>query len=221
MGSAAALLPYWQVNVPEDERTAECPDFLVNLSEKDRGIIATPDSEYHVQTWDQVRDIVRSNQLERFQRWPSELRRYKAYTHGLARRYGSVASFVLTHRLGWDWPLEPKGAPFQHPEDYRILHNDWPYGIDSRIVHLVVWTKFALKEDPSTGDLTDHARAEIDAFVTTTFRRRAPQTQLLWFKNWSALKSVHAVEHFHVMLLDPDPAFIREITNGDVPQCAK
>lgn len=45
--------------------------------------------------------------------------------------------------------------------------------------------------------------------------------QVLWFKNWAALKSIHAVEHFHVMMYDPDPEFIREVTNGDVPQCAK
>jgi hypothetical protein len=28
---------------------------------------------------------------------------------------------------------------------------------------------------------------------------------------------VKAVEHFHVMLYKPDQAFLKEITNGDVP----
>lgn len=40
---------------------------------------------------------------------------------------------------------------------------------------------------------------------------------MLWFKNWSALKSVHAIEHFHVMLYNPDVAFVSRITQGDVP----
>jgi hypothetical protein len=40
---------------------------------------------------------------------------------------------------------------------------------------------------------------------------------VIWFKNWASLKSIHAVEHFHVMLFDPDPEFVREVTNGDVP----
>lgn len=44
---------------------------------------------------------------------------------------------------------------------------------------------------------------------------------MIWFKNWAALKSVNAVEHFHVMMLDPDPEFVKFITNGDVPQCQK
>ena len=40
---------------------------------------------------------------------------------------------------------------------------------------------------------------------------------MFWFKNWGAIKSVHAIEHFHVMLLDPDRDYIQEITNNDVP----
>lgn len=44
---------------------------------------------------------------------------------------------------------------------------------------------------------------------------------MVWFRNWRSLKSVRAVEHFHVMLYDPDPAFVKEITKGDVPLCEK
>ena len=54
-------------------------------------------------------------------------------------------------------------------EDVKILYNDWPYGIDEKIVHLVVWTKFDLEEDPATDDLTPKARKEIDEFVQRTF----------------------------------------------------
>ena len=39
---------------------------------------------------------------------------------------------------------------------------------------------------------------------------------MIWFKNWKSLKSVHAVEHFHVMLFDPDKEFVRDVTGGDV-----
>jgi hypothetical protein len=51
-------LPFWLVNVPRDQRPSECPDFLRDISEKDKGIIGTPDEHYKVLTWDQVRDIV-------------------------------------------------------------------------------------------------------------------------------------------------------------------
>lgn len=102
-------------------------------------------------------------------------------------------------------------------EDIRILYNDWPYGVDPSIVHLVVWTKFQLEEDPSTGDLSDRGRAQIDDYVEVTFRGRVPRDHVVWFKNWRGLQSVAAVVHFHVMLYKPGMAFIAKLTNGDMP----
>jgi len=54
-------------------------------------------------------------------------------------------------------------------DDIKILYNDWPYGVDEKIVHLVVWTKFDLEDDPTTDDLTPEARKEIDDYVDKTF----------------------------------------------------
>ncbi|KAF9878984.1 hypothetical protein CkaCkLH20_03217 [Colletotrichum karsti] len=223
MGSLykSPALPYWQVNVPSEHRTDECPEGLRNLSAKDVGILSTPDAEYRPQTWGIVRRFVDTNRLDLFQRVPSELRRYRLFIHHLIKEHGSVMNFVLRHRLGWEEPLVAKGTPFQFEEDLKILVNDWPYGIDQRIVHLVVWTKFELEEDLATGDLTEKARGEIEEYVDKTFRARTKPDSVIWFKNWRSLKSVHAVEHFHVMLFDPDADFIRDITNGDVPQCEK
>ncbi|KAM0427463.1 hypothetical protein ACHAPT_007423 [Fusarium lateritium] len=218
MGSAETL-QYWNYNIPEDERTDKCPDFLQNLSAKDRSILSTPDADFYVLPWDEVRQIVQSNRLEVFKRVPSALRRYKAFVFYLVKKHGSVSKFILDRRLGWSAPVAPRGAPFEFEDDYKILHNDAPYGIDPRIVHLVVWTKFDLAEDPKTGDLADYARREIDDFVTTTFRANVPDEHVIWFKNWRALQSVNAVRHFHVMLFDPDPDFIRAVTKGDVPRC--
>ncbi|KAK4105504.1 hypothetical protein N658DRAFT_122004 [Parathielavia hyrcaniae] len=220
MGSLTQDLPYWQINVPEHLRTAECPDFLRNLNDKDLRIISTPDNEYEIDPWDVVRHKVAQNRLELFQRVPSELRRYMAFTWRLKQEYGSVMSFILTQRLQWTLPITPRGRPFEFDDDIKVLRNDWPYGIDKRIVHLVVWTKFALEEDPTTGDLTDAARAEIDAYVGKAFSGMPPE-HVTWFKNWAALKSVKSVEHFHVMLFDPDPELIRVLTNGDVPLCER
>ncbi|KAI0160306.1 hypothetical protein GGR57DRAFT_415435 [Xylariaceae sp. FL1272] len=221
MGSLTPPLPYWQINVPEDQRQEECPEFLGQLSAKDRGIISTPDIDYHVNTWPEVQKLVKDNRLDLFQRVPSQLRRYLEYNWKLKQDYGSVMNFVLTQRLHWSIPMESRGGPFEYEEDVKILWNDWPYGIDHSIVHLVVWTKFDLEEDPVTLDLTDKARADIEAYIQTKFGSRVPSDHLIWFKNWRSLKSVQAVEHFHVMLFDPDPRFIEEVTNGDIPLCDK
>ena len=50
--------PYWHVNVPKPEQSSECPEFLQSISEKDRDIIATPDSERQLLTWSDVRNVV-------------------------------------------------------------------------------------------------------------------------------------------------------------------
>lgn len=81
----------------------------------------------------------------------------------------------------------------------------------------MVWTKFELPDDPATGDLTAEAREAIERYVQATFCSRVAPGQVVWFRNWKSLKSVHAVEHFHVMLHRPDMAFVQEITHGDVP----
>ncbi|CAL3962215.1 unnamed protein product [Diplocarpon coronariae] len=199
-------LPYWQVNVPPAERETECPLFLQNLKAKDTVIISTPDSSYRTLTW--------------AERIPSDLRRYFAYSYFLKQKYGSVMNFVVRERLGWREPIVAEGKPFQSEGDVKILWNDWPYGIDSKIVHLVVWTKFELEDNPMTNDLTDEARSELEEFVQKNFGDivgRENASQVIWFKNWRVLKSIHSVEHFHIMLYDPDPEFIKIITNRDTP----
>jgi hypothetical protein len=126
--------------------------------------------------------------------------------------------FMLDVRLQWT-DMKPQGRPFEHPSDLKILYNDWPYGIDPDIVHLVVWTKFELEDDAETGMATEESKREIGDYVQKTFGTRT--AEYCWFKNWKSLKSVHAVEHFHVMLYKPDKEFMRDITGGDVPMTDK
>ena len=128
-------------------------------------------------------------------------------------------------RLCWSSDT-PSGNPsFTDSSDYRILFNDWPYGIDTDILHLVVWTKFHFEDDPATDDLTPKARVEIEEFVDRTFCNTTngglDKDRVIWFKNWRSLKSVHALEHFHVMLYGADRKFLEKITDGDRPMSEK
>lgn len=86
---------------------------------------------------------------------------------------------------------------------------------------MVIWTKFELAEDPETGMSTPESAQQMQAFVDRTIGARMQAGTYACFKNWRSLKSVHAVEHFHVMLYDPDPDFVKELTNGDVPMSAR
>lgn len=214
-------LPYWLVNVPRSQWPVECPSFLRDLPLKSIETLSTPDELYERQSWETVKDIIRTNRIDRFRRVPSDLRKYLEYTENIKAKHGSVMKFVVKERLHWGdgnpEDLKPKGKPFEYNEDMKILYNDWPYGVDKDIIHLVVWVKFELEDDPATDDLTPRARKEIDDYVRSTFCSRMPAENVIWFKNWKSLKSVHAVEHFHVMLKHPDMGFVEEITQGDMP----
>lgn len=137
MGSLTPI-PYWQANLPPTAPLpVECPPFLQNLSGKDITILATPDADYTTVTWPMAREIVATNKLGDFQRLPSQLRKYIEYNYNLRKQHGSVMNFVLKERLGWELPIVAKGEPFEEASDLKILWNDWPYGLDERIVHLV------------------------------------------------------------------------------------
>lgn len=108
--------------------------------------------------------------------------------------------FVVKERLHWGdgnmEDLKPKGRPFEFDglyfpilgspiavlltiaEDIKILYNDWPYGIDKGIIHLVVWVKFVLEEEPGTDALKPQTRKDIEDYVQKTFCSRMPSDQV-------------------------------------------
>jgi len=104
-------------------------------------------------------------------------------------------------------------TPFDHPSDYRVLVNDWPYGFVDGITHLVVWSRTPIETKSDRGDMTLESRARIAAFVKRYFVDRlgpGGEDQVVWFKNWTALQSVRSLEHIHVLVRDIDPATIAE-----------
>lgn len=90
--------------------------------------------------------------------------------------------FILEKRLRWEEPVVPREKPFVDSNDVKILRNDWPYGVEEGVVHLVVWTKFVLEADPVTDDLTDEARGEIEAYVREKFTRRVGEDNVREFE---------------------------------------
>lgn len=191
----APQVPFWNTNLPPRLHTLSCPAYLTYAFDnaKDRRILATPDTAYRRQTWPEIREFIRQHRLDLFQRVPSDLRRYRQYSAQLVSQYGSVMDFVMSERLKWTDLCPHSEAPFGDARDFKILFNDWPYGIDERIVHLVVWTKFPLPDAPGSDDLDPEARRAIDAFVDETFVAHCGRDNVVWFKNWGSLKSIHAV----------------------------
>ena len=129
-----------------------------------------------------------------------------------------MTNFILKKRVCWD-DYDPSSLergdpifayklpiPFADPADYRILLNDWPYGLAPGIQHVVVWLKVRLPVDMDRdGDLTDEGRKMVNAFVREKFERELGiegRDQVMWFKNWVGLQSVRGLEHVHVLVRD-------------------
>jgi len=159
-----------------------------------------------------------TNNLEALKRTPSSLRAYLTWSAAQKLTYGTMTNFILRERLHWT-PLEEgtfrfeikNPTPFADTRDYRVLRNDWPYALEKGIVHLVVWLKTPLPVLEETGELTEEGYAMVRRFVkerfTENLRERGvlgweqkEEEKVLWFKNFTRLQSVRALEHVHVLV---------------------
>ncbi|KAJ5335949.1 hypothetical protein MYU51_020191 [Penicillium brevicompactum] len=195
-----------------------------NLTPLDHQLLAMTDEEFAYHDWNELKDIIARNDLGALKRKPSDLRRYLAWSAETKTQYGSIMNYICQRRLQWPLPgaangtdsvIHPLAAfknpcPFADPEDYKILRNDWPYGLTPGISHLVVWLRTPIPVQSGEGHLTDESRALINTFVQKTFVDRLaresafsdPAAHVLWFKNWVGLQSVRALEHVHILVRD-------------------
>ncbi|PCD30875.1 hypothetical protein BFJ63_vAg3965 [Fusarium oxysporum f. sp. narcissi] len=181
------------------------------LTAVDRWVLSQTDEEFHKHDWEELKEIIRTNNLSVLKRKPSDLRRYMAWTAETKAEYGSMTNYLLVNRLPQEWgnpPFTPRSTvPFEDPSDYRILINDWPYGLEPDIRHIVVWLRTTIPTDSETGDMTPESRALVQSFIEKTFiDALGPngKSKVLWFKNWVALQSVRALEHIHVLVRNVD-----------------
>ncbi|KAF2496387.1 hypothetical protein BU16DRAFT_526878 [Lophium mytilinum] len=193
-----------------------------HLTSIDQEQLSLPDSAFIPHSWSSLRTLIASNRLEELKRVPSSLRAYLAWSTATKKKYGSITNFLLRERLRWT-PLDGEGAegpprfavkstiPFAEAEDFKILVNDWPYGLEEGVRHIVVWLKHPLEVD-GEGELVDEARSAVEEFVEERFGKRAREVggDVLWFKNSVGLQSVRGLDHVHVLMRDVPDELVRE-----------
>ncbi|PTB36428.1 uncharacterized protein TrAFT101_010316 [Trichoderma asperellum] len=194
------------------------------LTEVDKWVLAQSDEDYRLHDWEDLRHIIETNNLGILKRKPSDLRRYIAWTAETKAQYGTITEYILQTRLPKAWgvpPFIPESlVPFDAASDYKVLLNDWPYGLTPEITHIVVWSRTPIPTDPETGDLTTESRAQVEDFVKAYFvdtLGAGGEQQVLWFKNWVALQSVRTLEHFHVLVRNVDDDMLERWT-GERPR---
>ncbi|KAF4541488.1 hypothetical protein BFW01_g12762 [Lasiodiplodia theobromae] len=209
-----------------DANTKTVADYLAafpHLTDLDKRILALPsDDHFTPHSWTSLRQLIAANDLHLLTRSPSQTRAYLDWTSDVRRRFGSITNYLLRERLRWTPAVQDEvqgiafacadPTPFAHPDDFLVLRNDWPYGLDPGIVHICVWLKTPLDLKPEDGDLTDRARDQVEDFVTATFRvplgEGTKGERVLWFKNWAQLQSVRGVDHVHVLIKDAPPELL-------------
>lgn len=143
------------------------------------------------------------------------------WTAQVEAQYGSMTQYILANRLPRAWsqplftPASPK--PFDNDTDFKVLRNDWPYGLGLGIMHMVVWSRTLIPTDPATGDLAPESRALVQGFVKryiVDVFGPGGEGLVLWFKNWVALQSVRSLEHIHVLARDVDGDTLERWTGG-------
>ncbi|KAL3463926.1 hypothetical protein BJX64DRAFT_286887 [Aspergillus heterothallicus] len=210
-----------------------------NLTAVDRAVLAQTDEEFIYHDWKDLQDVIARGDLGILKRKPSDLIRYLQWTKETKAQYGTITNYICLRRLKWELPREPESdssgpppppafnnpIPFADPADYKILRNDWPYGLAKGISHLVVWSRTPIPVKDADGVITEESYALIEEFVQRTFVDRLardnesktlfpdPKSHVLWFKNYTALQSVRGLEHVHVLLREVPDRLLHEWTN--------
>lgn len=99
-----------------------------------------------------------------------------------------------------------------------MLINDWPYGNEPGILHLVSWTKSPIPSDDTVGDLTPESREILERYIYETFIKDLGADNVLWFKNWASLQSVRSVEHIHILIRNYTPGFLAAVLGSDTSE---
>ncbi|KAM3525222.1 hypothetical protein NHJ13051_004087 [Beauveria bassiana] len=195
-----------------------------NLTTVDKWILQQPDEMFKKHDWEDLRRIIESNQLQDLKRTPIELRKYLEWTAGIKAEYGSMTDYLMKNRLPAAWGQPPftsaSTVPMADASDYAILLNDWPYALAPGITHVIVWTRTRIPADDDRGDMLPESRRLVGDFVRRTFADAlgpGGEDRVLWFKNWVALQSVRALEHFHVLVKDVDHDMLEKWT-GERPK---
>ncbi|KAI9774984.1 MAG: hypothetical protein M1840_000200 [Geoglossum simile] len=186
------------------------------LSEEDKIVLRQAHHEFRPHTWGELKMVIAAGDMSTLGRSPLDMRNYLTWFLQTKNRYGTVADYVRQQKLQWQPPILPASkTPFANPDDYKILRNDWPYGMTPDIIHMVVWSKTPIDVVPGEGNPTPESRRLIEAFVEKTFTQEIGpdgENKVMWFKQRAQWQSVGALEHIHVIVRGVDESLVEKWT---------
>ncbi|PRT53269.1 N-acetylglucosamine-induced protein 1 [Wickerhamiella sorbophila] len=177
---------------------------VASIIERDAKILAN--DHYEPLSWEQCREIVQKDDMTLFTRSPQQLREYLAAKEDF-KKYGGTAEYIVKYKLKWADKLQSSGKGFlEDKSDIMILQNDFPYGLEPGIRHIIVWSKVPCATDDNQRP-TAATKHQIEQFIQKNIELLGvTRTNIIWFKNTVALQSVPTLEHFHILIKDAPPS---------------
>ncbi|KAI5960335.1 uncharacterized protein KGF55_004627 [Candida pseudojiufengensis] len=183
-------------------------------------------------SWSEITYIINSNALELFARNEKQTEEYHKFKQFLKDSNISINDYILKHELHWkssdirfqeyevakQYDIKhPQDLIFYNDSDIIILPNKFPYYFEKGIVHLCIWSKLIIPNDPNSevGDISEITKKIIDKYLKKTFIEKGVDPKdIVWFKNWTSLQSVRSISHIHVILNNNvDPNLINKLIN--------
>jgi hypothetical protein len=186
------------------------------------------DGSAKLMSWDELVRLVSANDLAALTRTPAQLEEYFSWKSKILLSYPGIEAFILKERLHWSRVDHPDAIAdtmcsrtadgtlvssqgfevasarlFENATDWKCLKNDFPYGFEDDVTHLVVWLKHALPQDKD-GILLPETQAQVESFIFDHLCIGLPRERIVFFFNPPSLKSIGALEHFHVCLQGVD-----------------
>lgn len=170
-------------------------------------------------TWREFHHIVETYRLDALGRSPTQERVYRDFKKQLEAKRWDLVTHLLMQSLHWlpaDFdPHTPSEKsvlsvkytdprPFANANDTKIIWNDFPYYYAEPVAHVCVWVKFPMEADPHSeiGDISAAMKATVERYVVRTFCEGLgiARSDVIWWKNYTAIQSIRALPHVHVAI---------------------
>lgn len=169
--------------------------------------------------WEELQEIVITNKLDKLGRSVDQERVYRNFKADIEVKGWDLVTNLLIHSLNWlpnDYDCSIKSSkaitqikftdprPFSDKEDTKIIWNEFPYYYAEPVAHVCVWVKFPMEADPQSeiGDIGAAMKKVIERYVVGTFCEglEISRSDVIWWKNYTAIQSIKALPHIHVAI---------------------
>lgn len=178
--------------------------------------------------WSEVQEYVGTGELYKLRRSKDETVKYRAHKAALKEKNIEMIDHILG-KLDWNlddltnlndntYPTinDKIEACFSQKDLFKLLPNDFPYMFESNIIHILVWSKIQLPlylDDKTEVSMENQnsvlptmyppMKDKIERFLENTLTEKLklkPDTDFVWFLNYSNLQSIKGISHVHLLI---------------------